>query len=894
MRRLFAWLMRILLSLYPADFRRRHRDSMLRLYRDMEEESVSRGGPSLLSLRLRTLGDLLFNAAACRLDSLWPHRSRKSSGRRQRPARTQPHHPLPGSRPFEGAAGMSTFFQDFRYGVRKLVRRPLHSAIIIFTLALGIGANTAIFSLVHEIFLKPTPYHEASRLAALWPDNWFSASEFEYYRQGLEDVAETAAIHGDTLTLTGLNTPARLEGARVSGNFFQVAGVDAARGNALRPGQEQSAVISHGLWTSLLGGDPAALGSTLQLDGEAYTVVGVMPPGFHSVPMQADVWLPLDVDSSSSSYEGLYHLKLLARLRPGAELGGISQRMRALAVRRAQQRPDLHSEEYGRQANAVPIADIVASDQRRPVLLVQMAVLLVLLIVCVNLTNLQLASGSARGRELALRTALGAARRRLLRQLLSESLLLALVGGAAGIGVAAVIMATVRLPQETPPWIDPGLNLGVLLASLGIALLCGLLFGLLPAWRFSRTQLDHLQAGRRGYSSGGGRLRKVLVTAEVALALLLTAGAGLVLESFYKVSRVQPGFDPQRVLTLRLSPTGNVTADDAAVQAYYRRIREEVEALPGIESLGMAQHVPLRDGPWFTLMQAEGHQSPNGRGFPVNIMTVDAGYFGTLGIPLVEGRLFQPQDVPEGAQVVVVNRALAREYWPGESPLGKTVSVSRGGGQVEMAIVGVVGDVPYQGLGTHIWPRLYTPYSQSPRHTMCLFAKTEGPPRQWAAAVRQSIWSVEPDVPITRVASLTQVVEDSLLLQRLLAQLLGAFGVLALALGASGIYGVVSYGVSRRTHEIGVRVALGAQRGRVLRNIVGGGLRPVLAGLVLGLAGAWMLAGMLTVQLYGVSPQDPLLLAGAAAVLLLTALLAILVPARRALQIDPAGALREE
>ncbi|HSR66648.1 MAG TPA: ADOP family duplicated permease [Acidobacteriota bacterium] len=882
----FGLLTRVLLYLYPGEFRRRHREGMLRLFVEMQREARRRGRLSLAAFRLTTLADLIYNGAASRLEAWLGAPSPRPSPTRQTPGSPRP----------QGAATMSTFFQDLRYGARKLVHRPLHSAVIIFTLALGIGVNTAIFSLVHEIFLKPAPYRDPSTVVMLWPENWFSASEFDYYRQGLSEVAQTAAIYGDSVTLTGMENPARLSGARVSDNFFQVVGVEAALGRVLRPGDSrtQPVVISHALWTSLMGGDAAVLGRELRLDGKIHLVAGVMPAGFHSLPMQADVWLPMTTDTSSSSYEGLYHLKLLARLGPQATLGAVSRELRSLALRRAQARPDLHGEEYGRQADARPIASVVAYDQRTPVLLVQMAMLLVLLIVCANLANLQLAAGSVRGGELALRTALGAGRRRLLRQLLSESLMLALLGGGAGVALAALIMETVRLPEETPPWIDPALNPSVLAAAAAISLLCGVLFGLLPAWRHSRTDLGHLRAGGRAHSAAGGRLRTVLVAAEVALALLLTAGAGLVLESFYKVSRVDPGFRPERLLTLRLTPTGSTTAQDANLLDYYERVRQSVQSLPGVQSLGMAQHVALRDSPWFTLMHPQDHQSPNGRGFPVNIMTADAGYFPTLGIPLLQGRLFAPQDTPQSAPVVIVNEALVRKYWPSESPLGKRIGIHRGGERVELEVVGVVGDVPYLGLGSSVWPRLYAPFDQSPRNAMCLFARTAGPPEQWTASIRQSVWAVEPDVPITRVSSLEDVVQDSLLMQRLLAQLLGAFGLLALALGASGIYGVVSYSVTRRTREIGLRVALGASRGRVLGQILARALRPVLAGLALGLAGAWILSGILTIQLYGASPQDPLLLAGAACVLLLTALLATLLPARRALGIDPAGALRQE
>ncbi len=811
---------------------------------------------------------------------------------------------------------MESWLTDLRYGLRTLAKSPGFTLVALLTLGLGIGANAAIFSVVQGVLLRPLPYQEPERLVRVFHthaeqgvmDGAFSPQDFDDLTRELagprgpwERLGAYFFTPGQSgMTLTGEGEPRRLEAAMVSAGFFTALGVEAARGRTLRPeenvpGADRVVLLSDRLWRRSFGADPRIVGGTLRLDGEAYTVAGVMPPSFQFPAREVDLWAPISLigEDDIPHRRSLRWMHVVGRLRPGTSLERADVQTDALLARLAAAYPD--SNEGWSAGRVVPLHEALVGDVRPALVVLLAAVAGVLLIACANLANLLLARATTRGRELAVRAALGAARRRLVRQLLTESVLLALAGGVLGLflavwGVDALVaLAAGELPR--PDEVTPDAR--VVAFTFAVSLLTGLAFGLLPALRASRLADLHAALKEGGRGGGGGRGRSLarngLIVAETALAVVLLVAAGLMLRSFWSLVHVDPGFRAENVLSLSLTfpeypePTQLAAARDEVIR--------RVEELPAVIAAGASKTLPLEGGG-----EPYGFTVPGRAGALAEVQPqagtfiVSPGYFRALGIPLLAGRSFTARDDDGERPVVVVNRAFARQLWGGEEAVGKTLLL----GEIPLEVVGVVGDVRSGGLAAEPGSAVYIPQSLAPRSDMKLFLRTAADPLAVAGAVREAIWSFDRDLPISDVAALAQVVAEDVARPRFLTTLLGLFGALALTLAAVGLYGVVAYGVGQRTHEIGIRMALGARRGQVLRNVVGQGMRWTLLGLALGLAGAFAATRLLAGLLFGVAPTDAATFAGVALLLATAAALASWLPARRAAATDPLTALRSE
>ncbi|HEX2139631.1 MAG TPA: ABC transporter permease [Woeseiaceae bacterium] len=807
---------------------------------------------------------------------------------------------------------MNTLLEDLRYAFRSLGKSPGFAAVAVLTLALGIGANSAIFSVVHNVLLQPLAYADPDRLVRVFHDapedgfavtrGAFSPPDFEDLQRGNSAFAGLAAyyfIPGQSETsLLGGEAPQELDTAFVSAGFFPLLGVAPELGRT--PGAEENVagadnvvVLSHGLWQGRFGADPRIVGKTVSLDGDAFTIIGVMPAEFDFPSREAAMWVPLSLigEDDIPRRRDLRWLDVVGRLAPGMTPESADAAADTVVQRLAREYPDSNE-----GWNGVTVQSLKASlvGDVRPALLVLLgAVALVLLIACANLANLLLARGSARAREFAIRTALGADRGRIVRQLLTESLVLALLGGALGLGLAYAGLDTlVALSADTIPRPDQvDLDLRVVAFALAASILTGVLFGLAPSLAASKPDLQD-SLGEGGRSSSAGRrsrdMRGALVIAQTALAVVLLVGAGLLIRSFWNLTHVDPGFTGENVLSVSISTPSEVIFDDDRRSAYRREILSRVENLPGVIAVGGSKTVPLHGG-------GEGYAfTVPGRAEPVapesGVLIVTPGYFRALGIPLLQGRDFSHADETAGAPVLVVNEAFARTYLPGRNPLGETLRL----GETELRIVGLVGDVRNDGIAREAAPAVYAPAFLLPRSSMKLFIRTAADPLQVASAVRETIWDINPNQPVSNITTMQQVVSETVTRPRFFTLLLGGFAGLAMVLAALGVYGVIAYAVSRRTYEIGIRMALGARAGSVLRMTIAQGVAPALAGLVLGLAAAFLLSRVLSTLLYGVGAADPATFGGVALLLVSVALLAGWLPASRAARVNPASALRQE
>ena len=805
---------------------------------------------------------------------------------------------------------LDEFRQDAAFALRSLRAAPGFAAVALLTLALGIGANTAVFSVVRGVLLRPLPFPEADRVARLWHANpqggeersRVSEPDFRDWEAGSTRFASLAgyfyAPGGSGADLTGAGRPERLEGAFVTPRFFETLGTPAALGRTLRPDEasdpdDHFVVLSHGTWVQRFGGDPGILGRSLTLDGQPHTVVGVMPPDFTFPGERLDYWIPLSTIPADDigRQRGSRFLDVIGRLAPGATLEQARDELSAVARRVAEREPEA---EGWTEVTAVPVRESLVGEVRRPLLVLLGAVAFVLLITCVNLASLLLARGTARRRELAVRAALGAGRGRIVRQLLTESLVLALAGGVLGVGLAVLgvralgALGAAGLPRAEAVRMDGG----VLLYALALSTAAGLLFGLLPALRATSRELaGTLRGGGRGtVGAPGQRLRAALVVAEVALAVVLVAGAGLAARSFARLVGVDPGFQPRGVLAVKLSMRDDEDGQPRA--SYYNALLDRIAAVPGVRAVGAAKDFPLRGTgeEWapIGIPPAAGGSAEREARLPV--IHVSADYFRAMGVPLREGRAFTAADREDAPLVWIVNEAFRRRYFPGESVVGKTLLV----GGTPFTVVGVVGDVRQRSLAEPAEPTAYMHYLQNQRSGLSLAIRTEGDPLRYAAAVREAVWQVDRDQTITSVETMEQVVGADVARPRLLAALLLLFGLMGLLLGALGIYGVLAFMVSQRRQEIGVRVALGAQPRSVLGMVVRQGMALAAAGVAAGLVGAFALTRGMTAILYEVRPNDPATFAGVVAVLLAAALVASWLPARRALRVDPVQALRAD
>ena len=806
---------------------------------------------------------------------------------------------------------MNTFWQDARYALRMLRKNPGFAAVAVIVLALGIGANTAIFSVVYALLLRPLPYPEPARLLVLAERSSdgermsISYPNFKDWQERAHSFEAMAAFRPQSFNLTDTTQPVRLQGQTVSWNFFQILGVRPQLGRLFTaqddaPGVAPTTLISHGLWKERFGGDPNIVGRTIKIDGDLYTVVGVLPQGFEFY-RRDDLYVPLGLllTPQGGFLDRANHFRMfaLARLKPGVTLAQANQEMTALAAQLEREYPATNS---GASAMAQPLTSRLVEDIRPALLVLLGAVGFVLLIACVNVANLTLVRATERQREIAVRLALGASRGRIIRQLLSESLLIAVLGGVAGLLIGVWIkdgllaLAPEGIPRLTQVKLD-GMVLGF---TLGVSALTGLLFGLLPALQASRTDLNTAlkEGGRAVAGSARERLRKVLLVGEVGLALVLLIGAGLMLRTVSKLTHIDPGFDATNLLTMRFTLPANAYNEEQR-RAFYSEALARVSAQPGVRSATLSLSLPIDGSNWNSVFIAADKPVPARAEIPSAAFTpVSANFFETMGIRRLRGRGFSETDTADAPRVAIINETLARRLWPGEDPIGKRLKQGFPEDKTPWReVVGVVADVKLNGVDRETPLQAYLPLAQEPARGLGLIVRSANAnPLALRPAVEQAIHSIDRDLPLYGVYSMDQLLGDAIAQQRLTMVLLVGFAVLALTLAAVGIYGVMSYSVTQRTHEIGIRLALGAQTRDVLRLVVGQGMLLALVGVALGLAASFALTRVLASLLFNVSPTDPLTFAAIAFLLTFVALLACYIPARRATKVDPMVALRYE
>ena len=803
---------------------------------------------------------------------------------------------------------METLWQDLRYGVRMLARSPGFTTVAVLTLALGIGANTAIFSVVNAILLRPLPYKDPQRLVMVSKENprrgvyrnHVSPPDFADWREQQEVFVDLAAFYQESFHLTGTREPERVLGCRASAGLFPLLGVEPVLGRSFaaeedQPGRERVVLLSHSLWQRRFGADLDVVGERLTLDGEAHLVVGVMPRGF-DFPGDAEFWKPLALtpEQLDDRERGAHYLLVVARLRPGANLEQAQTEMDIIAARINERT------RAGWGAEVAALHEVTVGGVRPALVLLLAAAGLVLLIACANVANLLLARASQRQKEFAIRAALGAGRRRLVGQLLTEGLLMGALGGLLGLLLAqwGVDMLLTLIPSSLPRAAEIGVDAWTLSFALILALLSSLFFGLAPALRASRSDLqESLREGRQsGVSGPSSRVRRGLVVTEVALAVLLLVGAGLVLNSFVRLLYVDAGFNARNLLTLRMALTNARYPEPKARVVFYQQVLELVRSLPGVRSAGLISDVPVTGGLgyWNNAFHIAGKPipPPQDRTYAY-LRWISPDYFRTMGIPLLRGRGLRETDREGSRRVVLINEAMARRFFPSEDPLGQPL-VIYWRSREPWEIVGIVGDVRQTTLELEAAAQMFVPYFQSPQSYATLVVRTAGESMGLLPSVKGVVGAVDSDLPVYRVRTMEQVLAASLSGRRFSMLLLGLFAVLALALSLVGIYGVTAYLVGQRTHEIGVRMALGAQPGNVLRLVLTQGMRPVFVGLAVGLAVAFGLTQFLRSFLFGVGATDPVTFAGVALLLAAAALLACYVPARRATRVDPMVALRYE
>ena len=803
------------------------------------------------------------------------------------------------------------FFMDIRYGVRILRQSPAFAFVAVLTLALGIGANTAIFSVVEGVLLKPLPFPKQDQLLMLWEKDkdglrsntsWATFTDWNRENHSFTGIS---AISLWTPTFITVNDAENLIGFRVSSTFFDVMGMKPELGRGFLPSEDVRGnnfvvVLSQGFWQRRLAGDPNILGKSIQLGSRAYAVVGVLPPEFPSVlsldPRKpADLYTPLAYDASLPyACRDCRHLRAIARLKDAVSISLAQAEMNQISENLFRQYPAEYS---AAGVTFTPLKDYLVGDVSAVLWALLGSVGFVLLIACVNVANLLLGWAARRRREVAVRAALGAPRSRMIRQFLTESLLLSLLGGTFGLFLAwsgVALLQQLRL-GNLPRLQNVQIDSWTLAFTFGISVLTGLAFGLAPAFRASKFNLTEtlkeggkITAGRERH-----RFRNLLVVSDVALALLLLTGAGLVMKSFVRLLEVKPGFDSAHTLTLGISLWGPKATDAQAV-AFYHQVLHSVQALPSVESAGVVSQLPLGGNLDMYGVHVEGKSSPNPEADPsADRYSISPAYLRAMRIPLLSGREFDDRDSADSPPVVLVNESAARRLWPGENPIGKRFRFGDTKGPWR-TVVGVVGDVLHKGLDASKTLQVYLPETQFVDSDMMLVVRTSNEPASLAAAVRGAIAAVDPQAPISGVATMQEVVSASLANQRFSVILFTLFAAVALLLAAFGIYGVISYGVTQRTHEIGIRVALGAKRGEVLALIVGEAMKPALLGAVLGLSAAFVLTRLLAGLLFAVKPADPSTFALVFVLLIAVSLLACYLPARRAMRVDPIVALRYE
>jgi putative ABC transport system permease protein len=818
-----------------------------------------------------------------------------------------------------GGGVLEVLWQDLRYGLRTLLRKPGFTLTVVVTLGLGIGANSAIFSVVNGILLRPLEYRDPDRIVTLLDKGRgpVSPANFIDFSSQCDSFTEMAAAEAWGGTLVSNGHPESVQALRMGEGLFSLLGVEPLLGRTLQPddfqpGQDRVLVLSHKLWIRAFGGDPAVIGQVVTFSGEPFSVVGVMPPQFHFPPFwstRAELWAPLDLRNRATSRGG-NSLRVFARLRPDATLEQAQGEIDTLNTRLAAAYPDANA---GLNIRVDPLNEKVVGTVRPALLVLCGAVGFVLLIACANVACLLLARAAARQQETAVRVALGASRGRIIRQLLTESLLLSIGGAIVGIVLAfgGVEMLkgllagntssfSVRLPRLNEVSVDTT----TLIFTLVISLLTGLLFGLVPALGASTSALNRV----RGASGGRRRLREMLVVAELALALVTLMGAGLLMNSFLKLAAVDPGFEPGGVLTMSTSVEGLPHYVGPRRDAFYQQLTDRLRALPGVESVSAINHLPLAGDTWGVPLTIQGRPLPSpGEGLSATFRVCRPDYFRTMGIPLIAGRDFTEQDTRDAPGVIILNERLARQNWPGEDPIGKQVTLDdpRSTSPVAqwLTVVGVVKNVKQDSWTEQPSNEIYLAFQQSrgffesPSRrysSMTIVLRAAVDPGGLAAAARETVRSLDSGLPVSNVVTMEQVIADKLWQERFNLQLIGLFGGVALVMAAVGLYGVMSYSVNQRTQEVGVRMALGAQRGDVVKLIIGDGMRLCLLGLAAGLAGSLALTRVMSRLLFEVSSTDPATFGLIAGLLAAVALVACYIPARRAARVDPLVALRYE
>jgi putative ABC transport system permease protein len=823
---------------------------------------------------------------------------------------------------------MGTMIEDIRIAIRMMMKNPGFSIVVVLTLALGIGANTAIFSVVNAVLLRPLAYKDSRTLVNVWgrldkqgiPRLVFSEPEYWDLHDRNQSFSELGAysLDGSASLTSSDSPPVQVSTPAATATVFQLLGVPTALGRIFTvdedlPGHDHVAVLSFALWKSQFGGDSEIVGKSIQLDGQTYSIVGVLSKDF-SLGGKHDVWVPLGLDRTKPQNRGSHYMHVTARLKPGITLGQVSAEMDRFAAQLAVENPNNYPSGSGWGMFVVLLKEQIVGNVRPALLVLLGAVGFVLLIACVNVANLLLAQASAREKELSIRAAMGAGRARIVRQCLTESLVLAAAGGVLGFFLAYWSVSALRsfVPDNVPRMDEVSIDPLVLGFTLGISLLTGLVFGLAPAWQVGRVNLqDTLKETGQSSSAARGtrRLRGVLVVSEIALAVLLLVGAGLMIRSFQHLLEVSPGFQPQHLLSMRLSPPAKSYPDGAPLNAFYQQLLNRVKRIPGVEAAGAVSELPLSDsyssGTTF-VEQTPVADLPRFAGLnnlpfmETDYRTAAPGYFEAMQIPLERGRFLTDADTTDAPFVAVVDRDFARRFWPNQDPIGKRIAIntvpkSNPPMPQWCTVVGVVGHVRHYGPDVEGREQAYFPLAQSPFfRSMYLAVRTTLEPGSVISAIRQQVLAIDKNMPIYEVSTMEQLLSNSVLQPRLNLTLLVTFAALALGLAAVGVYGVMAYTVTQRTHEIGIRMALGAQTGDVLKQVLTEGAQLAAIGLALGLAGSLAATRLIAALLFGVKPADPLTFAAVAVILASVTLVACYIPARRAMRVDPMVALRYE
>ncbi|HEX6043333.1 MAG TPA: ABC transporter permease [Pyrinomonadaceae bacterium] len=818
----------------------------------------------------------------------------------------------------KGGGLFETLAQDIRYGMRVLFKHKAFTSVAVITLALGIGANTAIFSVVNELLLRPLPYRDAERVVMLWEvtpegrhQNTTSRANFRAWRDQSTSFENMAAFSDQRFTLAGNGEPEEVSGQLAIPSLFKVLGVEPILGRPLlmeddEPGKPLVAVLSYGLWQRRFGGDTNVIGKPITLNSVNFTIAGVMPRNFQFHIKQrsgtgrpAEVWVTLPMPTGNTENERGRFLSVVARLKDGVTPDQAAAELRTIQSRLSDAFPEFNKNYTG---EVVPLREQFFGNVRRPLWLMLGAVGFVLLIACANVANLLLSLATSREKEIALRAALGARRSRIVRQLLTESLLLALLGSVLGLGFAWLGIKALLLiaPGDLVSFQNVGLNVFVLLWTLGVSLFTGIVFGLAPALHISRLNLnDSLKEGGKaesGQATGSRRMRSVLVVSEIALAVVLLASAGLLIRSFIRLQQVDRGFETEKVLSGVVRLPYAKYREDAQLVSFFNQAMERLEKLPGVKSAGMVNFLPLYGG----LGSATGFkiigrpEPPPGQGPSTDVRVVDAGYFQTMSIPLLRGRNFSDAEQREAKRVILINEALARKHFPNEDPIGQRLDVAMFETPVVTEIIGVVGNVRYDSLIDEAPPAVYFPHPELAYPFMTFVLRTDGDPAALAPALQREIRALDPNQPVSDVRTMEQVMSEAMSRSRFNTLLLALFAGLATLLSAVGIFGVMNYSVALRTREIGLRLAIGAQPRQVLLLVLRQGLLLTVIGVGIGLAAAFALTRLLSGLLFGVAAVDGATFTAISLLLVLVSLIACYLPARRAMRIDPMMALRYE